>query len=94
MSARDTSQRWEEHLTGGATPSAKRRGAALYPFGEEGNWAVGHFLARPDSVPRPLYPFFFFFFFYLFLLFSFLFVTFSKQLKTTSNQYLKSKTMF
>jgi hypothetical protein len=88
-------QRRKEHLTGGATPSVKRRGAMTYPFGEEGSWVVGPFLDRARIGPAASFTFFcsFLFPFSVFYFFC-IFLNSFKSIQTKGDNFIKFKTTF
>jgi hypothetical protein len=65
----------------GHSVSEKER-VAVYPFGEEGSWVVGRFLARAGFSPVASLPFFLFFF----LLLISLFISYLLQIRSNSNQ--------
>jgi hypothetical protein len=55
----------EEGADGWSHPISEKGGrAAAYPFGEEGSWAVGRFLARAGFGPAATFPFFVLLFFF------------------------------
>jgi hypothetical protein len=83
-----SAQREKKMLTGGASLSAGEGGgprtdSVRSPGGPwAGSWP------GPDSVPRPLYPFFVLFFsFFCFLIY---FITFAKMHQNNSNRFLNS----